>query len=799
MQKCKRCGLDLSADIRVCPYCGYPVEPEDEEQRRRLMLRWHLGALLPGLKRPARGFPFSPAHPITTSGQQLPVAIIVFLASVLILVNIILVGSFGPHNVPPTPTPITFTFPPHLSVTPTFLDFGPVQVGRQAVQPVMIKTSSESQLRWKIVSGNAQWLSITLSRDIKEPGNLREVIYDVTANTSKLKEGQYAVILAINAGGGKDQQLHVKIQVVPPGSSLPPAKLNVNPLLLDFGSQNVGSQKTLPLMVSNSGQMDLNWMADRGKTTWLTLDTNGGKIAAGGLPQVITVKVDTTTLTPGQHSAMINFTSNGGNASVNVVLTVISTPTPGIGPTVSNISPMNGPATGGTSVTITGSGFTRATSVSFGPTTTGNFKVDSDTQITVVSTAGSGIVDVTVTTPNGTSATSSADLFTYNRLMVTAIDPMSGPATGGTSVTITGTGFTSAASVSFGSTLASNITFISDTRITAVSPSGCGIVHVTVTTPSGTSATGTADLFTYIPPTPTVVYIKPYRGPTTGGTSVIITGSGFMCATSVKFGSTPARKYNIDNDTQITAISPPGDGIVDVTVTTSSGTSAMTYDDQFDYIPPPPTVRGIDPNNGPATGGTSVTITGTGFTSAASVLFGSTPASGITVISDTQITAISPPGCGIADVTVSTPNGTSAKSKADLFTYNPSTPTVAYIEPYSGPTTGGTSVIITGSGFMCASSVKFGSIATSDFKVDSDTQITVVSPPGDGTVDVTVITPSGTSATTYDDQFTYHPPICVYCRFLAYHPIVADISPTSGFYRIGTTVTIARSGIVNLM
>jgi len=318
---------------------------------------------------------------------------------------------------------------------------------------------------------------------------------------------------------------------------------------------------------------------------------------------------------------MINFTSNGGNASVNVVLTVISRPT------VSNISPMNGPATGGTSVTITGSGFTRATSVSFGPTTTGNFKVDSDTQITVVSTAGSGIVDVTVTTPNGTSATSSADLFTYNRLMVTAIDPMSGPATGGTSVTITGTGFTSAASVSFGSTLASNITFISDTRITAVSPSGCGIVHVTVTTPSGTSATGTAD----------------------------------------------------------------------------------------------------------------------------------------------------------------------------LFTYNPSTPTVAYIEPYSGPTTGGTSVIITGSGFMCASSVKFGSIATSDFKVDSDTQITVVSPPGDGTVDVTVITPSGTSATTYDDQFTYHPPICVYCRFLAYHPIVADISPTSGFYRIGTTVTIARSGIVNLM
>ncbi len=753
MQKCKRCGLDLSADIRVCPYCGYPVEPEDEEQRRRLMLRWHLGALLPGMKRPARSFLFSPAHPITTSGQQLPVAIIVFLISVLVLLNIILVGSFGAHNVPPTPTPTTVTFPPHLSVTPSFLDFGQVQVGRKAVQPVMIETSGESQLRWKVVSGNAQWLSITLSREIKERGNLREVIYDVTANTSTLKEGQYAVILAINAGGGKDQQLHVKIQVIPPGSSPPPAKLNVNPLLLDFGSQNVGSQQTRLLTVSNSGQMDLNWMADTGKTTWLTLDTNGGKIAAGGLPQVIKVKVDTTTLIPGQHSAMINFTSNGGSVSVNVVLTVISRPT------VSNISPMSGPATGGTSVMITGTGFTGPTSVSFGSTPASNITFISDMQITAVSPAGCGAVDVTVTTPNGTSATGSADLFTYNPPTVAYIKPYSGPTTGGTSVTITGSGFMCASIVKFGSTPANSITVISDSQITAVSPAGCGVADVTVTTPNGTSAKSKADLFTYIPSTPMVAYINPSSGPTTGGTSVTITGSGFTCATGVSFGLTPAKSFNFDNDTQITAVSPPGSGTVDVTVTTPSGTSAMTYDDQFTYYPPPPMVTAISQNSGPATGGTSVMITGTNFTGATSVSFGLTATGNFKVDSDTQITAVSPAGCGVANVTVTTPSGTSAKSKADLFTYIPSTPTVAYINPSSGPTTGGTSVTITGSGFMCASSVSFDSTATSDFKVDSDTQITVVSPPGSGIVDVTVTTPSGTSSTTYDDQFTYYTPI----------------------------------------
>ncbi|HTK06291.1 MAG TPA: IPT/TIG domain-containing protein [Ktedonobacteraceae bacterium] len=82
-------------------------------------------------------------------------------------------------------------------------------------------------------------------------------------------------------------------------------------------------------------------------------------------------------------------------------------------PTVAIVNPSSGPGAGGTTVIITGTGFTGATIVSFGQTSASNFVVNSDTQITVVSPFGSGTVDVTITTFEGTSATGSVDLFTY--------------------------------------------------------------------------------------------------------------------------------------------------------------------------------------------------------------------------------------------------------------------------------------------------------------------------------------------------------------------------------------------------
>ena len=125
--------------------------------------------------------------------------------------------------------------------------------------------------------------------------------------------------------------------------------------------------------------------------------------------------------------------------------------------------------------------------------------------------------------------------------------------------------------------------------------------------------------------------------------------------------------------TTITAYSPAGTGTVNVTVTTLSGTSGISPADQFTYVVAP-TVSGVNPTSGPAGGGTFVTITGTGFTGATGVDFGTTPATDVTVVSATLITAESPAGFGTVDVTVTGPGGTSATSPADLLLTSPRRP-----------------------------------------------------------------------------------------------------------------------------
>jgi uncharacterized repeat protein (TIGR01451 family) len=88
---------------------------------------------------------------------------------------------------------------------------------------------------------------------------------------------------------------------------------------------------------------------------------------------------------------------------------------------VTGVSPSRGPTAGGTSVTVTGSGFTGATAVDFGTVPAASFTVDSDTQITATSPARpAGPVDVTVTTPAGTSAAGAADQYTYTRIATAA-------------------------------------------------------------------------------------------------------------------------------------------------------------------------------------------------------------------------------------------------------------------------------------------------------------------------------------------------------------------------------------------
>ena len=293
---------------------------------------------------------------------------------------------------------------------------------------------------------------------------------------------------------------------------------------------------------------------------------------------------------------------------------------------------------------------------------------------TVSGLSGSVLAGLAVTSHNqGTASTAGFDTVSVTAAAptVSAVSPPSGTSAGGTAVTITGTGFTGATRVAFG-TVAASYTVVSSTQITAVSPAEpAGLRNVFVTTPGGTSAAVMADWFYVAPPPPTVSAVSPPSGTSAGGTAVTITGTGFTGATRVAFG-TVAASYTVVSSTQITAVSPAEPaGLRNVFVTTPGGTSAAVMADWFYVAPPPPTVSAVSPPSGTSAGGTAVTITGTGFTGATRVAFGTVAAS-YTVVSSTQITAVSPAEpAGLRNVFVTTPGGTSAAVMADWFYVGP--------------------------------------------------------------------------------------------------------------------------------
>lgn len=358
-------------------------------------------------------------------------------------------------------------------------------------------------------------------------------------------------------------------------------------------------------------------------------------------------------------------------------------------PAVTAVSPASAPVSGGTAVTVNGSGFvagTSGTSFAFGANTAAQVSCSSTSTCTVTSPSGQpGTVDVKAKTAAGTSATSSADQFTYRAASapaVTGISPASGPSGGNTTVTISGSGFSTASNgttVKFGTKAGSHVSCSSTTTCTAVSPSGtAGTVDVTATTAAGTSATSSADQFTYLG-APTVTAISPASGPTAGGTTVTISGTGFVAGTtgtSFKFGSTAGTQVSCSDANTCTVISPARSaGTVDIKATTAGGTSATGAADKFTYLALPAVTK-ISPTSGPSAGGTSVTVTGSNFvrgTTGTSFDFGAVAGTQVNCGSNTSCTVVSPAGSAstAVDVTATTAGGTSATSSADKFTYGP--------------------------------------------------------------------------------------------------------------------------------
>jgi len=236
-------------------------------------------------------------------------------------------------------------------------------------------------------------------------------------------------------------------------------------------------------------------------------------------------------------------------------------------PTVSGFSPTSGAV--GSSVTVTGTGFTGATSVKFNGTAA-TFTVNGDTQVTATVPTGATTGPISVTNAGGTGTSSgSFTVTTAAAPTISSFSPASGAA--GTSVTLTGTGFTGASSVKFNGTAAS-FTVVSDTQVTATVPTGATSGPIAVTTSAGTGTSTSS--FTVTTAGPTITSISPTSGPV--GTTVTITGSGLTGATSVRFGSGASAAPASTSDTTVTVRVPSGAKNGALTVTTPNGTAVSS-------------------------------------------------------------------------------------------------------------------------------------------------------------------------------------------------------------------------------
>ena len=453
-----------------------------------------------------------------------------------------------------------------------------------------------------------------------------------------------------------------------------------------------------------------------------------------------------------------NTTGQQSTPSTQVSYTV---PGGSTAPTITSVSPTSGPATGGTLITITGTSFATGATVRVGGALATGITLVSSTQLRATTPAGSaGARDVQVTNSSGSSATR-AGAFTYTATSttptLTSVSPTSGPTTGGTTITLTGTNFVSGATVRVGGVAATSVVFSSATRVTARTPAGtAGARDVQITNPNGQSATRAGLHLHDVDDAHADVGLADVR-PDDRRHHHHADRHQLRVGATVRVGGVAASYVVFSSATQVTARTPAGTaGARDVQITNPNGQSA-TRAGAFTYTTSTtPTLTSVSPTSGPTTGGTTITLTGTNFVSGATVRVGGVAATNVAFSSATRVTARTPAGtAGARDVRITNPNGQSA-TRTGAFTYTTSTtPTLTSVSPTSGPTTGGTTITLTGTNFVSGATVRVGGVAATNVAFSSATRVTARTPAGTaGARDVQITNPNGQSATR-TGAFTY--------------------------------------------
>ncbi len=450
-------------------------------------------------------------------------------------------------------------------------------------------------------------------------------------------------------------------------------------------------------------------------------------------------------------------------------------------PTISSVSPVFGSIAGGTSVTITGTGFVSGSLASVGGATC-TVSLVTPTQVFCTTTAhAAGTVDVTVVNPDTQSATDPASYSYHVNPTVTSVTPVAGPLAGTNTLTIIGTGFLAGIGVRIGALTCTSVTLITATQLTCAAPAQvAGTYGITVTNTDGLTGS-LAAAYTY-EAAPTLSTVSPVVGPLAGGTGITLTGTGFLSGATVTLGGTACSSVVVVSGTSITCTTPAHvAGAVDIVVT-NTDTQTATLSSSFTYQPAP-VISTVSPIAGALAGNTTVNLVGSGFVAGATVTFGGTACTSLNVVNATHANCVTPAhAAGAVDV-VWTNLDSQTFTLPSGYAYE-AAPTLTSVSPVAGALGGATNITLTGTGFLAGASVTVGGAACTSVVVGSATTINCVTPAGSGTVDV-VATNSDNQFATLTNGYTYEAA-----------PTVTSVSPSAGPVAGNTAITVTGTGFL---
>lgn len=163
---------------------------------------------------------------------------------------------------------------------------------------------------------------------------------------------------------------------------------------------------------------------------------------------------------------------------------------------------------------------------------------------------------------------------------ITQVSPLQGSFSGGTVITITGSGLSTVTGVTVGGSACTNVAVLSPTSVRATTPPGAvGQAAISVTAPTGSALSPTP--FTYMQQA--VTSISPSSGPYQGGTTVTITGQNLLGTTAVTFGGVLGTSLQVVNATQVTVVTPAG-SIANVEVALSGSWGTVSAPGGYSYV-----------------------------------------------------------------------------------------------------------------------------------------------------------------------------------------------------------------------